>query len=72
MEFGRVAHFCAELALRPFPSHRQELDPDQAQAALLIAGKDPPRKEPLDAVGLDEDECLFDHRCVPMCFKGRY
>ena len=36
-----------------------ELEPDDLQAALLIARQDPPDEQALDAVGLDEDEGSF-------------
>ena len=36
-----------------------ELEPDDLEAALLVAGEDPPDQLALDAVGLDEDEGSF-------------
>ena len=38
-----------------------ELEADEPQAALLVAGEDPADEQALDAVGLDEDEGAFGH-----------
>ena len=37
-----------------------ELEPDDLEAALLVAGEDPADQLALDAVGLDEDEGPFE------------
>ena len=42
-----------------------ELEPDDLEAALLVAGEDAPDQLALDAVGLDEDEGAFGHAGSP-------
>jgi hypothetical protein len=38
-----------------------ELEPDDLEAALFVAGEDPADQLALDAVGLDEDEGALGH-----------
>ena len=57
----RLVAWTVVVPLGERPVHLHELEPHDAQAALLVALEDAADEQALDAVGLDEDQGSFAH-----------